>query len=518
MDSKTQKSDRIVKHIFKGTASSQILQISTILINIIYSVILLRLLPPREVGLLELAGAPFGILFVSTNLGLDSSVIFFLSKSKKNTDSSTTKNTMISAFSLRFIIVTISALAILLFSESLAIFYGDPLIETLLRIKAIHFFIVSLEIIPCATFNAYHKYEYPVYISVSTLLLSLVIVPSLITLGFGVIGAAIGELIAGTILTIATLFVWRKFFPKDSSSSNFKGTSKKLLAYGLPLAVDNVFSSISTNSGKLILGSFGPPEWIAYYSVAYNIFQLPMRAAATARVALFPTMSELESEKEINYLAKTFRMIINYLAILIAFLVGSILILADPFIILLYTQRYSTAILLTQIMVIGNLFRFIGMPIETFLLAKGKPKIITIRSMITLGTTIFLEILLISTFGLIGASIAKVLSPLPAVIFLLLFLKSRTKQVSIDYRYLIKIYSIFTSSFLVSYLLTSSITYFGAFALFLFLFIFLSIILRGFTKQDLIMLAPVLDFFPYRLSLFMRKIGSRFYSILRDEK
>jgi len=517
MESQPPKSERIVKNIFKGTVSTQILQISTVILNIIYSIILLRLLPPREVGLLELSGAPIGILFISTNLGLDSSIIHFLSKSKRNTESSV-KDIMFTGFALRMTAVLFCAILLLFLSENVAIFYGEPLIATLLRIKALHFFVSSLGGIAGATFIAYHKYEYSIYILVSNQLLTLVVVPLLVILGYGVIGAAIGELIAGTVLAAATLLVWKRFFPKDGADFHFKDTTKYLLAYGMPLAVGGVFSSISTNSGKLILGAFGPPDWVAYYSLAYNIFNLPLKAASTTSTALFPTMSELEAEKDGNYLAKTFRLITKYLAIISTVLVGSILIFADQVIVLLYTQRYSPAILLAQIMVIGNAFRFIGIPIGTLLLAQGKTKILTISSGVRLVTTIILEILLILNFGLIGASVAKVLGSLSSTIFLILFTKSRLKQVSINFNYLIKILCIFASSCVISFLLIDLLTSFGSFALYLVLFILFVIIFRGFTKQDLAMLAPVLDFFPHRLSLFMRRLGMLFYSILRGEE
>jgi len=512
------KSARIVKNIFKGTISSQTLQISSFILNILYSIILLRLLPPREIGLLELAGAPLGILYIAAGFGLDQAVINFVSKNREKGNESGINDVLLTAFILRMGIIFICSCLMFLLSEIIAAFYGATLLVPLLRIKIIQFFVSSLGGIAGATFTAYHKYEYSVYILVSNRLLSLVIVPILIILGFGVVGAAFGELVSAIVLTTVTLFVWKRFFPQKTEKFRFKVTIKQLLSYGVPLGVGDIFYSIQDNSGKLILGVFGPPEWIAYYTLAYNLASFPIKIASSLNTALFPTMSELEGRNEENYLQKTFKMTFNFLTILSVFLIGSFLLLTETIIVLLYTIQYLPAVVLAQIVVTVNLLWYWGIPTNNLLLAKGKTKVITAGNIVRAILTVSLELLSIPIFGLIGACISKVIGIAADILILVLYFKIRT-DFQIDFRFVAKMNLIFGFSLCVSYILNLLlISTFLIYGLFIGIFLVLVIVFRGFTRKDFILLSPILDFLPQSLAPSAKKIGSFINSVLREEK
>jgi O-antigen/teichoic acid export membrane protein len=158
----------------------------------------------------------------------------------------------------------------------------------------------------------------------------------------------------------------------------------------------------------VLLSVMAGDTYVGLYQVAFKVVFalqfLPMAFTAS----LYPAMSDYYVNNK-NQLSITFERAMNYLIIISVPISFGIIFLADK-IILIFKSGYNDAILPLQIIIASLLFVFINFPIGSLLNACDKQKINTINMIIVTITSIILNLILISKFKTIGASITVLIT------------------------------------------------------------------------------------------------------------
>lgn len=202
------------------------------------------------------------------------------------------------------------------------------------------------------------------------------------------------------------IYKWKIPILPQYNISLLKIIIKLTIPFGLFAIFQRLYMYLDTVILSIMLGD----KYVGLYQISFKIIFalqfLPMAFTAS----LYPAMSYywLNDKKQLSI---TFERAMNYLIIISLPIIFGIITLADK-ILLLFKPEYLDAILPLQIITASLIFIFINFPIGSLLNACDKQKINTINMMIVTLISVFLNIILISKFKIIGASITVVVTNL----------------------------------------------------------------------------------------------------------
>ncbi|HBU27818.1 TPA: hypothetical protein DEB00_01745 [Candidatus Uhrbacteria bacterium] len=186
--------------------------------------------------------------------------------------------------------------------------------------------------------------------------------------------------------------------------------AKKLLIIALPFALAGIFVKIYSTVDSILLERFLGDEGVGLYSIAYKLtyaFQfLPMAFVA----ALYPTFSKLIEDKDRKRLADVFHTALWYMSLLAVPVVFGIATTADIIIPLIYGDAYLGSVLPLQLLIFVLLFIFLDFPIGSLLNADDRQGTKTTIIFWTMVINVIANVLLIPLIGVLGASVAALLS------------------------------------------------------------------------------------------------------------
>jgi O-antigen/teichoic acid export membrane protein len=192
------------------------------------------------------------------------------------------------------------------------------------------------------------------------------------------------------------------------------GIWKKFLYMSLPLALSNVMVRINNNIDTLFLGILKNDEIVGYYNAAYKIILVVFLVGGFYVTAIFPSASRLfhNSIKELEKLLNISVRLLMLIGIPIAF--GGVL-LAKQIITSIYGQRFVASVDAFQVLCIYIPLSFVTMVYADTLIACDMQKDYAVGMAISATMNIAFNLLLIPSYGMVGAATATIISE--AVLF-----------------------------------------------------------------------------------------------------
>jgi len=209
---------------------------------------------------------------------------------------------------------------------------------------------------------------------------------------------------------LAAIIILRKEFSKIFSHFR-KKLVRQIMNAAMPIAFISLVGAFMFNTDLVMLGWWRTSTEIGFYSAAQKIIQVLYTLPGILASVFFPTISRLVGQKkDAEIKSLTERGITSLLLIAIPLTVGGI-ILAKPIINLLYGQEYAPATGVFQILIFTTLL-FPSALIANLVLSYNKQRdAVKFVALASFGN-IFLNILLIPRFGIVGAAIATSLAQL----------------------------------------------------------------------------------------------------------
>ena len=212
------------------------------------------------------------------------------------------------------------------------------------------------------------------------------------------------------VVTFFLFFTPNYFFQKPGSDVG--NWVRKLLSYNLWIMAASFFSITSDWMEILLISDTRD-------SGLYNAARIPMQGflilLATMQSILLPRFSGLEKKEE--YLA-IFKRIYKYIISLTILFLPGIWIFA-LFIPAWYGDEYIPSINVLYILYPSFLLRMIFAPLGTALFTLDQPRIITIEAGLRMFSGLILNLILIPRYGIVGAASSNFLSQFSGWIFLI---------------------------------------------------------------------------------------------------
>ena len=327
--------------IQKGVLWSSIEKFSISGIQFMLNVILARLIVPGEYALIAMISIFIAIGQTFIDSGFSQALIQKLNRTEK--DFST-------VFYFNIVVAVIIYVCIYLIAPYIAEFYNNNVFIKLTRIIGLNLIISSLAIVQRTKLIINVDFKTLARGSIFSVCVSgfVGIVCAYCNLG---VWAMVLQSVLYQILLTSFLFISLKWYPKLLFSFE---SFRQLFSYGSKLLFSRLLNTVCQNLYSIIIGKYYPSSNVAYYNTANQIAVFPSgHLTDMINRAIFPLQCELQNN--IYQLRKIYLTFIRLSTYVIVPIMIGILVLSEPFIKLLLTDKWLDVIPLLQILCLANM-------------------------------------------------------------------------------------------------------------------------------------------------------------------
>jgi len=368
-------------------------------IGFVVSIILARLLEPKEFGLIAMITVFIGIGNALLNAGLGSSLI--RSKKVDEEDYATVFYFNLVVSILVYIITYIAA-------PYIANFYNQPILTKLVRWLILTFVINAFAIIQQTRLTKLMDFKTQTLVAIPSLLIGGIVGISMAYLQFGV-----WSLIAFNLIkTLAsTLQLW--FYTKWKPLLKFNIEKFKIhFNFGYKLTLSSILDTLFTNIYNIIIGKFFPIAEVGFYQRANSLQMYPvgMISAIMGKVT-YPLFAQIQDDN--TRLKSVYKKILQMNIFILAPLLIVAGVLAEPIFRFLFTEKWLPAVPYFRILLLTGILY----PIHSFNLSilniKGRSDLF-LKLEIIKKILVIIVIVISIKYGILGLLYGRVISSILA--------------------------------------------------------------------------------------------------------
>jgi O-antigen/teichoic acid export membrane protein len=254
------------------------------LIRVASMMILARLLDPQDFGLIGMATAFTGVLFLFRDFGLSTATI------QRDTVSDEQTSTL---FWINFLIGAVLTLATVLCAPLVASFYHEPRLLWVTRLVATGFLVNGAGVQHSALLQREMRFTALAVIDVISLILSSAIAIGAALAGYGywaLVAMTVSLPLAGTVgLWFATS--WVPGMPRRQIGIG------KIMRFGSTVTVTSLVLYVAFNLDKVLLGRFWGSQAIGIYGRAFQLIRIPTdNLNSTVGEVAFSALSRVQGD------------------------------------------------------------------------------------------------------------------------------------------------------------------------------------------------------------------------------
>jgi len=362
--------------------------------------VLARILSPSDFGLMGMIMIVIGFAQTFADMGLSNAIIHRQDIESGNLSSFFWAN-VLSGILLFLLVVLVRPLVVGFFEE--------PRLSSYLLLAAFIFLITPVGQLFTTLlrkemeFNTLSKIEIAgaVVYSVSTIALA--------SAHYGVLSLVLGQLIRSLFTVLCLFAVFRKrWMPRFHFSLD---EIRSCLSFGAFQMGERAMNYLTANIDYIIIGRILGPTALGFYTLAYNLMIVPLTKInpIITRVA-FPTFAKIQNDpsrlqrgycKASKYISTvTFPMLVGMFAV------------APEFVNLVYGPKWEPSIVVLQVLCLVGVFKCLGNPVGSILLAKGRADI-GFYINVSVVTLIALAAFIGTRWGIYGVAVAILLLQFP---------------------------------------------------------------------------------------------------------
>lgn len=336
---------------FSSQMSREILQFGV-------SIILARLLSPKDYGIVGMSGTILGFVQIFNTFGFRSALI----QKQDITDSHySTAFWMTLAMSTSLYLVTIMA------SPLAAQFFKEPQLVNIITVSAFGFIVTSLNTIQLAMLEKQLDFK-----KITIIELTMAVCNGAVAITLAITGHGVWSLVWGSIAgqSVAVPLSW--YMTKWRPAFNFdRGAFKELVGFGAHLTGASFINYFARNADNLIIGRVLGASALGYYTLAYNLMLKPLQYVSSniARV-LFPALSAIRDDKERT--RQAYLKVVQYISIITFPMMAGLLSLAPDLIHAVYGEKWMPTVPIFQILCLLGAIQSIGTTVGIIYVSQGR--------------------------------------------------------------------------------------------------------------------------------------------------
>lgn len=362
-------------------------------------------------GLFSLGSAILGIATIISLIGLHQGLPRFISFYKGRGNMEKVRGTIQSGLKITLPLSIVIGLLVFIFSEQISVgFFQEPGLTPLLQLFAFMIpFSVLMENL-LGGIRGFQKIQYKTYSEdIFKSLIVILFVPLFFYLGYSVMGAVVAYFLGFVLTCILALYYLNRIFPLKS---RIKATSvnRELFSFSWPLIVIGFLWMIVSWTDVITLGVFRTAQEVGIYNVALPTAALLIVILQSFVYIFMPVMSELFSRKRFSELGMTYRSVNRWVFSITLPLFLIMFLFSDTLMGFVFGQEFLMAAIPLSILSIGYFAHSMTGLSGITLTAMGKTRINMVNALAASMSNLFLNIILIPVYGIIGAGIATGIS------------------------------------------------------------------------------------------------------------
>lgn len=396
------------KVAFKGSLHLSLGRILSKVISVIGVILLIRFLQSEGYGLLNVALVAPGIFALFNDFGINTALTKYLAEYRSKGEPGNLKNFLY--LGLFFKIASSLGVTIIcyLVADTFAtVALGKPHVAPFIRLASL--FVFAWMLYGFAEFALIGLDATRTYAILMILFESLkAILPLvLITYGMGVFGALMGIvsawMVAGCIGIFSSLLITLKLSRGMNPSFTSKHALKKMLTFGVPLAIAGLASTGLANFFGFMIAAYSDPNEIGNYTAANKANSTVLFLAFPIMAILFPTFSKLNPETESATLRKVYNYSVKYSSFFVLPAFALLAILSRPLTVLFFGVDFDTSWLYLMLLAIQSLsYGLGGEHLLKLLAAQNETKLVLKLNLLKAIIAISLSLILVPSYGILG--------------------------------------------------------------------------------------------------------------------
>lgn len=306
-------------------------------------IILARLLTPDDFGLIGMITVFFAVANVFIQSGFGQAYV--QKKEVSNVDANTVFYTNLTISLLLYVVLWFTA-------PYIASFYDQPELIELTRVMALVIIINAFNIIQESQIKREINFKKKTIVTTIAIIISGSSAIYAAYNGMGYWSLVVMQM--GNRFFITTgLWITSKWKPRlEFSIKSFK----EMFAFGSWILASGIIQTIFNNIYILAIGKFFPAAQVGFYTKAKDFQRLSVNQVSTAiGVVAFPVFSKMQDNKE--QLVSSMRKFLTYSIFIIAPILTTLIVVAEPLVILLLKEKWATMIPYIQLLsIVGILY------------------------------------------------------------------------------------------------------------------------------------------------------------------
>lgn len=392
----------------------------SIIVNLIYTPIMIRVLGDSEYGIYSLAASIISYLNLFT-LGFGASYIRFYSKYKVNNDNESIKKLNALYISVFFILGLVALTAGLILASNVGVFFNDTYSENDLGLAKILMTFLSVNLFisfPASVFTSYitsqEKFIFQKIVNMGKTIISPCLCIGALFLGYGSIGMVVITTVISILIDIVNvLFCIFKLKMRFKFGRPDWLLLKDIAIFSVFIALNQIIDQINWQTDKIILGKMINATAVAVYAVAANINTMYISFSTAVSSVFAPRVNRIVMQNEPDMDEKLTALFIKVgrLQFFIMMLVLTGFIFFGKYFIIRWAgETYSDAyyiVLLLICPVTITLIQNVGIDIQR---AKNKHKFRSLVYLIMALINVGISIWFCTLWGVIGVAVGTTLS------------------------------------------------------------------------------------------------------------
>lgn len=323
-----------------GMLWSSVGRLGTMIVNFLSNLVLARLLMPDDFGCIAMLYVFIAISGIFINGGLGSALI--QRKNPTHIDYTT-----VFYFNL---VVSILFYFILFFSApAISRFYAMPQLTAVLRVQSLTLFIQSFNIVQATQLQKQLRFKELSIRNLIAAIIGMIVGVAMAYNGYGV-WSLVASSLCGAVASVLLLWwmsSWRPTFEFSWESL------KSLFAFGGLMLLSSLVETIYVNLQRLVIGKMYTASDLGYFNQAKKLEDVPTTTLSTiVNEVSYPVFSQLQDDH--SQLLRALRKNIKAITYLNFPLMLLLLVIAQPLITFLYTEKWADAAPLFQILCVSG--------------------------------------------------------------------------------------------------------------------------------------------------------------------
>jgi O-antigen/teichoic acid export membrane protein len=461
--------------------------------------VIARYLGPEDYGLISLGFAAMMIATVLSLMGLNSGVQRYVAYYRGKGDEGRIKGTIISALKITVPMSLLFMGVVFFGADWIAIHvFHEKEFTPVLMIFAIGIPFWTITTVFVSVSIAFQQIKYHVY----TMYLfkdsvKLIAIVCFLVAGYGVIGAAIGWILAVVGMSVLSFyFLEKKAFPIFSGAVKSISMDKELYYFSFPLIFVGILSMVTGWTDTFMLGYLCTSTEVGIYNAALPTSKLLGVVLSPIGMIFGPVIVGLYANDRIDDLRRTYSSVTKWIFSLVfpGFLL--MVLFSERILIILFGDAYVSGSIALGILAFGVLITAMVGPASLVITAYGRTKIIMWCSFFGALVNVGLNLFLIPVYGINGAAVATGFSLALITVLHLVFAYRIGGVQPFGWSYVKPLFASIVAVAVV-YVVVQYVIGVSAISLVVMLFVFgllyfiLLLLMKGFDEEDLVVMRAI---------------------------